>query len=329
MNTFAKRISFVAIALFAIPVARIAARTPDTRSESQISTDQQAADTVAVSLAVSTRFVDARSISVDPSGRFYVVDAARNTVTVFDKDLSEAGTFGGPGINVGQFDEPTDIDPTNGLVINIADAGNGRIQRYSKDFRFLESLPVPASIGLNATKSPSFRPGSERVQGLSDGRPTSVATSRQDDLFVIESGSNKVFRWDRDRRSTHVVGTGPNESEILRRPVDLVVSGDFLFVADSESNAVFIFDLFGIFQRRFMLEANEKIVGLTGTVDTVVAIFPSELRWYSLGGRHVRSVVPVIPDGEAIVDAAVTVDVTFILTRQNLFSISQHVEGVH
>ncbi len=167
----------------------------------------QPADTLLVAGAPIAEFGRASSISIGADGRVFVTDTNRSALIVLRQDGQVEEIIGGRGTDEGQFDEPDDVDPSNGLMIYVADAGNGRIQKFSRAFRFLESLPVPSDPGSGRSDdNPSFRAGAGGIRQPSDGLPVSVISSRTEDLYVIESISSTVIRWDRDRRNNWVIG---------------------------------------------------------------------------------------------------------------------------
>ena len=96
--------------------------------------DAGAQDTTgAVPGTVLARFDNARALAVDPRGRLYVADAARDVVSVLGPGGRQKMVLGGSGTRAGEFDTPSDVDPSNGQVILVADAYNGRVQRFSEE----------------------------------------------------------------------------------------------------------------------------------------------------------------------------------------------------
>lgn len=280
-------------------------------------------DTLLVSGNPVAQFSDARSIALDFRGQLYVVDAARNLVLTFDPEGRQVDTFGGAGTDEGQFDEPTDVDLTTGLLFNVSDAGNSRIQRFTKDFRFLENLPVSSQTGAGGDQSPSFRPGAGRVVAPADGFPIALASSRADDLYVIEDVSRSVLRWDRDRRNRWLIGRGLIRSENLEYPVDLAVAGDELYVADRGRRAIIVYDLFGLFVMAIAEGRLDDIVAVKVYGDAIYAILPNRILAFNRQGRLERTVSLPIPGGEKLVDAALRGDHLYLLSRRSLFILIQ------
>lgn len=236
-------------------------------------------------------FSRARSLSVTQDGRIYVVDADRNAVVVLGPEGDVLEIVGGPGTDEGQFDEPADIDPTTGLIINIADAGNGRIQRFARGFRFLESLPVTSEYAdQNQAANPSFRMGSARIEHPPYGFPISVTSSPADDLYVIDQFSGVVMRWDRDRRNRWTIGDQESGDGELLNPVDIAANARYLFVADMDHAAILSFDLFGTYVRTIARGQLRSIVGVKTRDDRLMAVMPDRIVEFSEVGRLVRTV---------------------------------------
>ena len=77
----------------------------------------QQADTTISDFAQIAGFKDAISIAASPRGLIYVVDQGSSSIHEFDEEAQYLRELGGPGAAAGQFDEPMDIDPTNGLIL--------------------------------------------------------------------------------------------------------------------------------------------------------------------------------------------------------------------
>jgi len=262
-------------------------------------------DTLAVE-AVGPLFEDARALALDPTGALTVADAGAATVVVLEANGSLRSTFGGPGTGDYAFLDPSDVDPGNGLVLTVADAGNGRIQRFSRDGRLLDSTPVPTTRG---------RASSE--QG--DGRPIAVAAAVTGELFAIEETEGVVLRWDARRRLDRVVGGMDAGEGALRSPVGLALGPDGrLFVADRGHAAVLVYDAFGEYLGRIGDGWAREAVSVAVVGERLAVVLPRAVRLYSLDGRLFEVLVPAA--GAPLVDVAGADGVLFVLTRNRLFS---------
>lgn len=197
--------------------------------------------------AVLARFEDARSLAVDPRGHLYVADAGRDAVEILGSDGTRRAVLGGPGTQPGAFDTPSDVDPTNGQLLLVADTYNGRIQRFSGEGQYLESLPV-GRRERGASGEWTFEDG--RSGSPVQGQGTPIAVARDDDgaVFVIDASDRRLLKWSAvGQAEARRVG----REGLLQNPVALAVGpGRRLYVADAGREAVFVYDTFGTVQRR-------------------------------------------------------------------------------
>lgn len=225
-------------------------------------------------------FEEARSIAASPDGLMYVVDAGSSTIHQFDQSGTHMMELGGPGAEAGQFDEPWEIDPTNGLILVVADAGNGRIQRFSREFLFLEALPVGRDDRADAF-SPSGGPKYRQANtdGLGgDGRPVAVRTTSDNRMFAIDAEEQVVVEWDPDRNITRVIGQFNEGDGALMNPVSLEIgSNGSLFVLDADQVAVKVYDAFGGYIRDLGSGLVADAARIKRIGSALVILLPSEL----------------------------------------------------
>lgn len=257
------------------------------------------------------QFRDARALASDPADRLYVVDAAASTVSVLTLEGEVIQTFGGPGTGEYSLLDPSDVDPTNGLDLFVADMGNGRIQRFSRDGELIESVDVPV--------------GDPQTLGRADeseGRVQAVAVGPGGALYAIESERGAVLRWEGDRRLSRLVGPAEDRDGALIEPVDIAVSGDgFVFVADQARGAVLVFDGLGTFRRSISGRASDGVRALA------LAPFSNGQRLLVIGRRSVavhdldEGLLDVIRPAiaEDLIGAAVANGELYLLTRTRLF----------
>lgn len=266
-------------------------------------------DTLAVE-AIGPAFEDARAVALDPAGALAVADAGAATVLVLEANGSLRSTLGGPGTGDYAFLDPSDVDPGNGLVLTVADTGNGRLQRLSRDGRLLDTIPVP-------TARRDGRDRGETERG--DGRPVAVAAAVTGELFAVEETEGVVLRWDDRRRFDRVIGGMEEGAGTLRTPVDLVLGPDGrLFVADRGHAAVLVYDAFGQYLRRIGDGQLGGVVALTVVGERLAVVFPQQVRLYSLDGSFVTALNPATEAG--LVGVAGDGEKLFVLTRNRLYS---------
>ncbi|MGI9175418.1 MAG: NHL repeat-containing protein [Rhodothermales bacterium] len=276
------------------------------------------ADTAITEAVELATFVEARALAADPSGVLYVVDGGRDVVQKLAPTGAVLATLGGPGAGEGEFDGPTDIDPTNGLVLVVADAGNGRLQRFSRAFLFLEAVPVGSVTGSEARLGNASRYGSarDRLGGPGTGRPTAVAVSPSGETYAISETEGYVIRWDEDRRTTRTIGGYDAGAGALDEPVALAADEASLYVADRGQAAVKVYDAFGGYVRALARGLATDVQALTLTDDALWIVLPRQILIYGLDGR-LRGAISV-EVGEDLVDAVRVGGVTYVLTRTRL-----------
>jgi DNA-binding beta-propeller fold protein YncE len=281
----------------------------------------QPADTVlALPPAVQT-FKQAQALAVDPAGHLYVADAGRDIVLQLDAHGAVIATLGGPGAEEGAFDGPTDIDPTNGLILVVADAGNSRLQRFSRQFNFLESIPVGRvrDAAFDGRQRTSYRTGDSAVIDFADGRPIAVTTTSEQETFSIDEAQGVVLKWDKNRRVERVFGQVDDADGVLVEPVALAYDGEVLYVADRGLAGVVVFDRFGQYIRTL---AEGRAVGVRAVTvhrGRLWVVLPGRLLVYEARGR--LAYVYEVQTDEPLEDAALSADHLFLLTSTRLYRI--------
>lgn len=191
-------------------------------------------------------FREATALAVDPLGRLYVADAGRDVVRILRRTGETLTTVGGSGTRAGEFDGPRDLDPTNGQTLYVADAGNGRVQQFSAERRYLGALPVGTG-GEAASGQRLFDDGRDGADVQGTGRPIAVVSSDNDATFVVDGREGVVLRLDAQGRAERLTGRAGR----LDVPVALALDGNRrLLVADRRGGQVLAYDLFGTFVRR-------------------------------------------------------------------------------
>jgi hypothetical protein len=269
-------------------------------------------------------FEDAQAVAVDGRGFLYVVDAGPNVVVQLLPDGSVVRTLGGSGTAPGAFYDPRDVDPTNGLVLVVADAGNGRLQRFSRQFVPLEVLPVvrvdryvPEQAG-----QPIYSLGERGEVGTPDGRPIAVITSAADETFAIDAAQGLVLKWDRQRRLERALGGYDAGNGALTDPVALAIDDQYLFVADRGEAGIAVFDHLGAFVRWIGRGQLPDVRGLTAAKGRLWAVLPDRLQVYDISGRLDRT-LPVA-SGVPLVDVAIMQESIYVLTPHRLSVLRSH-----
>lgn len=228
---------------------------------------------------VLATFEDARRVAVAPNALLYVADGRRSTVTAVTPDGRVVATLGGRGTEAGAFDEPVDVDPTNGLEIYVADAGNGRIQHFSRNGKYVEALPVGRVDPGPRTpaRQPLFDAGRDGSDARADGRPIAVAAAPNGDIFVLDARENLVVRYDRQRRAEPFAGGFDARDGALVDPFAMTLADGNIVVADAGRAQLLTFDRFGTLDRARPLPPGPAVRSLRAVRDQLWLVTPSQI----------------------------------------------------
>ncbi len=264
---------------------------------------------------VIARFQEAAALDVDPMGRLYVADAVRDVVQILDRNGTLQTTLGQSGTRAGEFDDPVDLDPTNGQTLLVADAGNGRVQRFSAEWQYLEALPVGSTFGGKSGQR-TFDDGRDGSAVQGQGRPIALVSSDGDETFVIDERDGVVIKYDAQRRADRIIGGGVGRNG-LQSPAALALDGNRrLYVADAEEAAVFAYDPFGTFIERLRIPRLSDIQALS--VHRGKLLIVCEDRIVTWNPETESTVEHPVSLEVALVDAARQGGDLFVLTERRL-----------
>ncbi len=273
----------------------------------------QPADTTRRPVVVAAPFEEARALAPAPGGTLYVVDAGREVLVRLSPEAPEGtrlAELGGPGSRAGAFDQPMDVDPTNGLVLYVADAGNGRIQRFSRAFRHLGTL------SLNTATDFAEGTGASRIAW-----PTHVEAAPSGAVFVLDGAGPAVWQWQPAQQAWQRVGGFDEPVGALRNPVALAYSSgrQRLFVADRAQAAVLVYDAFGTYAGTLLRQRVPGVRALTWAEDRLWVLLANRILICTPEGV-VQEVMPLaLPEGEAPVDVQPAGDALYVLSETTLY----------
>ncbi len=261
-----QRLPGVLILLFYLPVAQ-----------------SQPIDTLRGDLELLASIPDARHLAADAEGKLYVV--TEREIVLLESDGQEQFRLGGSGIDDGAFEEVLDIDPGTGLVWAVADAGSGRVMRFSRTLLHLESLFVPpASYHGKPVRASREDPRDDEWQDT--GRPIAVAVSLGGELFAIEEDTRRVLKWDASRRFERIIGGFDAAIGQLQEPISLAADAEILYVADRGASAVLAFDYYGGYLRSYPARSDVTDVWIA---ESELWIVLRDAIWiYTEGDRRTR-----------------------------------------
>lgn len=278
----------------------------------------QTADSVITRVSALALFEEARALGVDRVGRLYVVDGFHATLSQFSPAGLLLNTWGGPGQGDYEFDDPMDVDPSEGLVIWMADAGNGAVKRYSSEFLHLETLSLSDARAGQTAGNTGFRTREGNPEATLVGRPLAVAQTISEEVFVLDAERNAVVKWDADRRVERIFGSYNDGSGALDEPVALDVGPDGrVFVADAGHQAVLVYDRFGQFLHRLADGLAVDVTGLAVHRERLLVVLPTRILVYQMRGR--LAFTYAVDLGEPLVDVAVANQQLYLLTATHLY----------
>lgn len=262
---------------------------------------------------VLAEYGDAQALAVDPRGRLYVADAARDVVEVLGPRGQGRTVLGGSGTRAGEFDLPSDVDPTNGQLILVADTYNGRIQRFSEEGQYLESLSI-GRLDRSQGEEWTFQDDQDGGAVQGDSRPVAVAQDDDGSLFVLDAHTRRLLTWSDLGRSGQISEAGGGR---LEDPIALAVDDNQrVYVADAEKETVLMYDTFGTFLRRVSVPPLSGVRSLTvhrGRLFIVCA--DRVLVWDRRDGLVAEHPVAL---SEPLVDVALHDNRVFLLTANRL-----------
>ena len=136
------------------------------------------------------------------------------------------GQIGGGGVIAGRFEEPTDVkvDPTDGTIV-VADAWNGRIQRFSPSLEYTGEFAVPGWAGRDVFQKPS------------------LTVARDGAIYATDPATALIMVFHRDGTVRAVFGGPGTDTGRLGLPNGIAsdLAAGQIIVADGGNNRVMIF----------------------------------------------------------------------------------------
>ncbi len=158
----------------------------------------------------AARFSSPSGITIDSSGNFFVADSANNTirrmtssgvVTTLAGSAGNTGSADGTG-TVARFSTPTDVTADGAGNLYVADSGNHTIRKITSAGAVSTLAGAAGASGLtNATG------GSARFM-----TPRGVSVDSNGNVFVADTGSNRIRRVSSDGIVSTLAGNGAGSS---------------------------------------------------------------------------------------------------------------------
>ncbi|HUI86491.1 MAG TPA: NHL repeat-containing protein [Nitrososphaerales archaeon] len=155
-------------------------------------------------------------VAFDQSGDLWVTDSGNNRVLEYRAPYSTGmaaslvlgqGSFGtsSPEAGGGGMDQPTSLAFDSSGSLWVADSGNNRVLQFQAPF--LTGMNASAVLGQTSFSSTSSGQGSNSMS-----RPTGVAADKSGNLWVGDTGNNRVLEF------LYPFATGESASTVLGQP---------------------------------------------------------------------------------------------------------------
>jgi hypothetical protein len=174
-------------------------------------------------VGLGTSFTTPAGIALDGANSLYVADSAANTVTVIQGNtgasstlVAAASTFGGAALN-----GPTSIALDGYANVYIADTGNNRIV-------------MAHQFGAAATDNVVYVSSTTTFGGAALSGPTGLAVDAAGDLFIADTGNNRIVEYSALGAASVVTITGVT----LSAPTGVAVLPSGSLVVTDATNGV-------------------------------------------------------------------------------------------
>ncbi|MCK9419946.1 MAG: SMP-30/gluconolactonase/LRE family protein [Nitrospirae bacterium] len=185
-------------------------------------------------------FKNARGLTVDGLGNFWVADTGNDRLKKFNSEGSLLHVFGKSGSGEGEFRSPSGVAVGPKGNIAVADTGNRRVQVFSSKGMFL------GAFGKAGKLAGQF------------GEVVDIATDEFENLYVADRGNDRIAKYDSNGGLIWETGNTGSEEGEFREPENIVVSPDNeVYVLDAGNSRVQVFDRNGKFLRKFGSEGSD------------------------------------------------------------------------
>jgi sugar lactone lactonase YvrE len=184
-------------------------------------------------------FKNPRAIAVDSMDDIFVADSGNSQIKKFDPDGKLLLSWGTYGSGNGQFKNPSGI-LTDQKYVYIVDTGNSRIQKFDKNGNFVLTWGT-----------------------YGDGRglfhtPVALAEDRNGDLFVSDSGTNKIQIFDAIGKYKDEIRFSSTVGNFTATNSIVFDSQNNFYVIASNTNRIFEYNNIGDFINYFGSVGDEE-----------------------------------------------------------------------
>jgi len=258
---------------------------------------QPVADTLRLE-TVAIHLDHAAAIYAVGNEQVYVVESGRHRLLKLSSNGQRLDSLGNQGFGNYQFDQPVDIDATNGLKIYVSDQNNNRIQVFDRRFQYLASIqaggaPIPANRYI----------------------PGRLTVNRMGELFFYDDDSDSIIRYgiNGEYRGHFPI----RDDDRLNIPADLASVGDKLLLADPAQGVIHVLSSNGPYIR--FIGGLKGVHALSIYGGSIWALTEDRLVQLDSRGRLQSGKWLPASEGKKFVDLSVYDGRVYLLTRDAVY----------
>jgi len=239
------------------------------------------------------------AIDRSPMGELFILEADRHRILKTDSLGKSIERFGSRGDGLQQFDQPSDIEVTNGMRLYVADPGNQRIQLLDRRFNHVASMSFEGA----------------RTQRSTPLRATKIAVSKEGYLFAYNAVDHTIYRFDSYGRPDPAFNL--ELSATVTELNTFHLSANTLWVADPEQAVIHRYSLTG--QYLNFVGGFDHLIAMEDTPDAAWLLTRQTLLRCDLSLKHCQSLS--LPEKDYI-DLAIVGPRIYLLTSQSLYTLT-------
>jgi hypothetical protein len=231
-----------------------------------------------------------------PLGELFILEANRNRILKIDTLGNRVAQFGSRGDGMQQFDNPTDLEVTNGMRLYIADPANQRIQIFDRRFNFV--------AGITSEDAGPLR--------MAPMRAHKIAVNREGAVYAYHAGDHAIYRYDPYGRRDPAFDL--DLFSWLKELSCFHLSSTGLWVTGSRTSALYFFSLTGQYLQ--FVEGFEGVVAMDETPEAAWLLTRRALIQCDLSFKQCHP-YPLVE--KEYIDLAIIGTRAYLLTAQTLY----------